>query len=248
MNKRQGLYGKYVPILADGRVRLYLPLEKCNEINRMRADGYELDDESQHLLSIVQLIKDAEGRRRNSEQSKQDFVKENLSDFSREVGSIDVVCPYCLGSINHNWPCEGAVLCGWYDLVTRDCDGNASLCIDRANLVLGIPEVEKYTCPVKKTQLDLTIYEFEYLKDEVEWRVKEIHRSMGNGISSCEAKLSKVFPIRISVRRTNRDFRDFVCSLMEKDAIDWVNTLALGDLAGLLERVRKLHRGLSGDI
>jgi hypothetical protein len=41
-------------------VRLYPPLEKCNEINRMRAAGYELDEESQHLLNIVQLTKDAE--------------------------------------------------------------------------------------------------------------------------------------------------------------------------------------------
>ena len=49
MNKRQRLYGKYVPILADDHVRLYLPLERYAEIDSMRSSGYDLDDQSQRL-------------------------------------------------------------------------------------------------------------------------------------------------------------------------------------------------------
>jgi hypothetical protein len=106
----------------------------------------------------------------------------------------------------------GAMPCGWYDLVTSDCNGNAPFTIDRTNFVLGTPEVEKYTCPVKKTQLDLAIYHFRYLKDEMKWRAREIRKSLHHKRNSCDAELSKVFPIRISVRRSNRDFRDFVCA------------------------------------
>jgi len=80
------------------------------------------------------------------------------------VGCVSVICPYCLGRINQNWEGhQGNVLCGRYDLVIPECDGNASYTIDRANLVMGAPEVEVYSCPIKETQLDLAIYEFSYL-------------------------------------------------------------------------------------
>jgi hypothetical protein len=52
----------------------------------------------------------------------------------------------------------------------------------------------------------------------------------------CDAELAKIFPFRINVRRTRQDFKEFLCSLVEKGAIDWVNTLALGDLTSLLEK------------
>jgi len=239
MNSEQGrLHGKYVPILADGQVKLYLPLERYCEIEGMKASGYNVDDKLQHLVATVRIIKDTEERREESEQRKRKFIEESLGDFSREVGSISIICPYCLGKINHK--CEGHqgdILCGRYDLVTPECDGKASYTIDRANLVMGIPEVERYSCPVKGAQLDLAIYELKYLKEEMEWRSREIHRSI-MGETSCDGELSKVFPIRISVRRTSRNFKEFVYSLMEKDAVDWLNTLILDDLTSLLERVR----------
>lgn len=64
MNKQQTPYGKYVPILADGHVRLYLPLERYAEIDSMRSSGYDLNDQSQHLLKIVRRIKEAERQRK----------------------------------------------------------------------------------------------------------------------------------------------------------------------------------------
>jgi len=218
-------------------VKLYLPLERYSEIEGMKANGYEVDDKLQQLIATVRIIKEAEGRRRKSEQKKREFIEESLGDFFKEVGSIKVICPYCLGMINQNWEGhQGDVLCGRYDLVISECDGNASYTIDRANLVMGIPEVERYSCPVKGTQLDLAIYEFKYLKEEVKWRSREIHRSI-MGETSCDGELSKVFPIRISVRRISKNFKDLVYTLMEKDAIDWLNTLTLDDLASLLEKV-----------
>jgi len=237
VNKRQRPHGKYVPILADGHVRLYLPVERYDEIDSMRSGGYELDDQSQDLLKIVRRIKEAEKQRKESEQIKREFINKTVSDFSREIGSIDIICPYCLGRINHNWPRDqGAILCGWYDLATGECNGNASFSIDRANLMLGVPEVERYICPVKKANLALAIYDFRYLKEEIEWRVKEIRKSTLSETSFCDAELAKIFPFRVSVRRTSRVFKELLCSLIKKDAIDWVNSLALGDLASLLEK------------
>lgn len=236
MSEQQKLHGKYVPILADGQVKLYLPLERFSEIEGMKASGYEVDDRLQQLVALVRIIKDAEARREESEQKKRKFIEESLGDFSTEVGCISVICPYCLGIINQNWEChQGNVLCGRYDLVSLECDGNAPYTIDRANLVMSIPEVEVYSCPIKGTQLDLAIYEFSYLKEEVKWRSREIHRSIV-GETSSDGELSKVFPLRISIRRTSKNFKEFVYSLMEKDAIDWLNTLTLDELTSLLEK------------
>lgn len=245
--EKQKPYGKYVPVLRDGRVKLYLPLERHGEIDIMKARGYQVDEETQSLILRVRRIEAAEERRAELEEKKRRFVEESLRDFSREVGCIEVLCPYCLGKINQNWGRhQGDVLCGWYDWVTHECNGKASYTIDRANLILGIPEVEKYTCPVKGTQLDLAIYELKYLKDEVIRRRRTIQSfRRGETSASCEAELSEVFPIRISVGRTSKGFKEFICSLMGKDAIDWLNTLTLEDLASLLEADQTLHTNKS---
>ncbi len=236
MSRQQRIHGKYVPILANGQVKLYLPLERFSEIESMEAIGYQVDDRLQQLVATVRIIKDAEVRREVSEQKKRKFIEESLGDFSAEVGCVNVICPYCLGKINQNWEGHhGAVLCGRYDLLIPECDGNASYTIDRANLVMGAPEVEVYSCPVKGSQLDLAIYEFSYLTEEVKWRSRQIHRSI-MGEMSYDIDLSKVFPLRISIRRTSENFKEFVYSLMEKDAIDWLNTLALDELTSLLEK------------
>lgn len=229
-------FGKYVPISRKGQVRFYLPLEKCTDV--LRASGYDVAEESRGLIKIVGLIKEAESRRAGSEQKKLEFVTRSLKDFSQEVGSIDVVCPYCLGRINRNWPSqEGEVLCGWYDQVSNKCDGKASYTIDRANLVLGIPDVERYTCPAKGAQLDLAVYNFEYLKEEVERRSRAIRGlSMWGKAPDYDVELAKVFPLRVSLERTRRSFKEFILDLMEKDAISWLNTLSLEELSSLLER------------
>lgn len=62
---------------------------------------------------------------------------------------------------------------------------------------------------------------------------------------SCDAELSKIFPFRINVRRTKRDFKNLICSLMRRDAVNWINTLAFEDLTGLLENMRGLHGDLT---
>jgi hypothetical protein len=156
MSRRQRLYGKYVPILADGQVKLYLPLERYSEMNGMKANGYDLSDESQHILELARLIKEAEKRREESERKKQEFIKESLNDFSWEVGSLDIICPYCLGKVNRNWEKdESAVLCGRYDLLTSECNGMAFYTIDRASFVLERQNVEKCICPVKEINVAL---------------------------------------------------------------------------------------------
>jgi hypothetical protein len=106
------------------RIRDY-PLEKHDEIDGMKADGHDPEDWSQHLLKMVRRIKEAEERRKTPEPKRRQFLIETFSDFCRKTGSIDIICPYCLGRMNHNVPRDqGAVLCGWYDLVTGEC----SLC------------------------------------------------------------------------------------------------------------------------
>lgn len=231
-------FGKYVPISSRGQVRLYIPLEQCADVGQLQASGYDINDESLGLIRTVQIIKEAESRRAESDQRKRMFVTESLADFSREAGTIDVICPYCLGTINRNWPHhEGEVLCGWYDHVTNRCDGNASYTIDRANLVLGKPDVERYACPAKGTQLDLAVYDFDYLKEELDRRTRAIRR-LGTGAKApvYDAELAKLLPLRIGLDRTRPPFKELVLDLMGKDAITWLNTLCLEELTSLLQR------------
>ena len=44
MSGQRRIHGKYVPILANGQVKLYLPLERFSEIESMEAIGYQVDD------------------------------------------------------------------------------------------------------------------------------------------------------------------------------------------------------------
>jgi len=67
MSEQQKLHGKYGPILANGQVKLYLPLERFSEIESMEAIGYQVDDRLQQLVATVRIIKDAEVRREASE-------------------------------------------------------------------------------------------------------------------------------------------------------------------------------------
>jgi hypothetical protein len=238
-------FGRYVPISSGGHVRLYLPLDKCASVEQLRADGYDVSEEGRGLIRLVRLIQEAEGRRAMSEHRKRVFVLESLRDYSRAVESIDVICPYCLGSVNENWPSlQGETVCGWYDQVSDRCDGNASYTIDRANLVLGIPEVERYTCPARGTHLSLAIYDFDYLREEVDRRSRAI-RGLGprGKAPSCDIDLARILPLRISLERTRPGFRELILDLMNKDALNWVNTLSLEELASLLDRSAGLDIG-----
>ncbi|RLC93143.1 MAG: hypothetical protein DRI39_06690 [Chloroflexi bacterium] len=239
MNAKPGKsYGKYVPISSGGQVKLYLPLESCTDADELRTGGYDVSGEARDLMKLVALIKQAEAARAESEQRKRLFVLESLRDFSQAAGSIKVVCPYCLGRINQNCPSqEGEVLCGWHDQIGARCDGNALYTIDRANLVLGIPDVEKYTCLAKGSQLDLAIYDLDYLKEEIARRSMAIRGLGAHGeVPISDKELAMIFPLRISIQRTRQTFKESVFDLLKKDAIEWLNTLSLEELATLLER------------
>jgi hypothetical protein len=231
-------FGRYVPISSSGEVKLYLPLEKCAQLQQLRDCGYEVAGESRGLVKLVELINEAAARRAESEEKKHRYIAESLADFSRQAQSINVVCPYCLGTINSNWPSQvGEVLCGWYDEATRKCDGDASYFIDRAHLVLGLPEVEVYTCHRKGTSLDLSVYDLARLREEIERRSETIGaEARGRGTPAHDAELARILPLRICLHRTRESFKELVCRLMEKDAIVWVNTLSLEELESLLDR------------
>lgn len=226
-------FGKYVPVTKGGQVRFYLPLERCADIDAFSASGYEIAEGCQDLIRITRLIREAESRRAVSDQRKREFVTAALADFSQEVGSIELLCPYCLGQIDQNCPAhEGKVICGWYDEISN-CDGSASYSVDRANFVLGMPDVERYTCSARGTQLQLTVYDLHYLREEIDRRTRIIQ---GDQTSTCDTELARIFPLRLSLERTRRSFKELVRELMQKDAISWLNTLSLGDLGSLLER------------
>ncbi len=229
-------FGKYVPVTKGGQVKFYLPLERCADIDALSASGYEVAEECQDLIGIVRLIREAESRQAVSERRKRKFVTAALADFSQEVGSIDLLCPYCLGRIERNCPAhEGKVICGWYDEISS-CDGSASYSVDRANFVLGMPDVERYTCSARGTQLELTVYDLHYLREEIDRRTRIIE---GDQTSACDLELARIFPLRVSLERTRRSFKELVRELMQKDAISWLNTLSLGDLGSLLEGATK---------
>ena len=231
-------FGKYVPVTKGGQGRLFLPLERCADLGALKDSGYEFDEESRGLIRIAALIKEAQSRRAESGQRKHEFITAALVDFSQEAGTIDIVCPYCLGRINYNCPShEGEAICGWYD-ETNKCDGTTLYSIDRANLVLGMPEVERYTCRVRGTPLYLTIYDLRYLREEVDRRTRIIQRSLAtcDRTSTCDVELAKIFPLRVSLERTRRSFKEPVWELLTKDAISWFNTLSLEELGSLLER------------
>ena len=59
---------------------------------------------------------------------------------------------------------------------------------------------------------------------------------MGGKAPAYDVELAKVIPLRVSLERTRRSFKEFIRDLMEKDAISWLNTLSLEELASLLER------------
>jgi hypothetical protein len=231
-------FGRYVPISSSGEVKLYLPLEKCAHLEQLQDCGYEVASESRGLVKLVELINEAAARRAESDEKKHRYIAESLADFSREAQSIDVVCPYCLGWISSSWPSqEGEVLCGWYDEATRKCDGDASYSIDRAHLVLGLPEVEVYTCHSKGTRLDLSVYDLAHLREEIGRRSETISREARQpGTPAHDAELARILPLRISLYRTRESFKQLICRLMEKDAIVWVNTLSLEELESLLDR------------
>lgn len=226
-------FGKYVPVTRAGQVRFYLPLEECADPDALSATGYEVAEESRNIVRIAGLIREAESRRAVSDQRKREFVTATLADFSHEAGSIELLCPHCLGRINHNCLAhEGKVICGWYDEISN-CDGSASYSIDRANLVLGMPDVERYICRARETQLQLAVYDLHYLREEIDRRTIIIQADQA---STCDVELAKIFPLRLSLERTRRSFKELVWELMQKDAISWLNTLSLKELGSLLER------------
>jgi hypothetical protein len=96
--------GKYLPLVREGRVRLYLPLERYGNIEQLIASGYKEDDETRHLMAIASIIKEAKERRAESEEKRRKFITESLKDFHREPGTINIPRPYCLGRVNHNRP------------------------------------------------------------------------------------------------------------------------------------------------
>jgi len=53
MKGRGEACGKCIPIQANGQARLYLGLERHTEMDGMKANGYDLDDWSQHLLETL---------------------------------------------------------------------------------------------------------------------------------------------------------------------------------------------------
>lgn len=231
--KRAKAFGKYVPITKGGQVRFYLPLERCAETDSLSASGYEVAEECQDLITTVKLIREAESRRAVSDQRKRAFIAAAFADFSREVGSVELLCPYCLGQIEQNCPAYGGkVICGWYDELSN-CNGSASYTIDRANFVLGMPDVERYSCPAHGTVLQLTVYDLHFLREEIDHRIRIIREAQA---STCDIELARIFPLRVSLERTRRSFRELVWEFMQKDAISWLNTLSLEDLTSLLER------------
>ena len=233
MDEKERMLGKYLPITRQGHVRFYLPLEHCADIKGLEASGYDVADDSRRVIRIIALIKEAADRTADSEIKKRKFVADSLRDFSPGVGAIEVVCPCCLGKINHNCPSrEGEVLCGWYDDLTSRCDGNAFYTIDRVSLLVGLPDVERYTCPVRTTRLELDGYDLRYLKEEVDRRSSAIRGKA----PLYDEELAKIFPLRISLERTRQSFKQFIFGLVEKEAIDWLNTLSISQLASLLER------------
>ena len=99
-----------------------------------------------------------------------------------------------------------------------------------------MPNVEKYTCPLKESELDLAIYDLRYLKEEIEKRSRTISQRKSGEVPPCEVKLAKIFPLRIGLGRTRQSFKEFIIDLLERDAMDWLNTLNLEELASLLEK------------
>jgi hypothetical protein len=231
------MFGKYVAVSESGQPKLYLPLKSYTEIERLIQGGYQIEPGAGELLNMVRSIKSAEERRKDSDQRKQEFVEASLRDFSREVGHVELLCPYCLGRINQNLGRDpGAALCGYQDAVVKECSGNALYTIDRVSFLLGRPaEVEKYRCQVKNKELDLAIYEFSFLKEEIARRRELIQRQAGGESSlMLDAQLAKIFPLRISISRTRQSFKELVYQLMQKEAIDWLNTLTLEELESLM--------------
>ncbi|MDI6806721.1 MAG: hypothetical protein QMD14_02810, partial [Candidatus Aenigmarchaeota archaeon] len=131
--------------------------------------------------------------------------------------------------VNKNSREYKGILCCLYDMITEECDGNVSYSVDAKNLLFRLPIEEEYKCELKGRKLEL-IYNSPYIKEEIENRKRFIQANI-----SIDSTISKIFPLMISVKRTNQHFKELVHELMQKDAIDWLNTLSFQELERLLE-------------
>lgn len=238
MIEKKRLPGKYLRLVKDDGNEFYLPLERCSEIAYLRAGGYVVAEEGRVLLKVAEAIEKADRRRSWSEELRRRYLSEMFADFSRDSGDVHLLCPYCLGRVSCEEPGEQSeMLCGWYDRAMSDCDGTASYRIDRANLMLGSGEVELYTCNVRGGHLDLAARDIDFFREETGKRAELLRMAaMGGIVSEMDMLFALLFPLRVSVTRTDAAFKEYLFGLSEGAGIDWFSTISLGELTSLLEK------------
>jgi len=189
-------------------------------------------EEERELLLAARLISRASERRREEEERRKKLVEEAVR--SMKMREEQALCPFCLG-----WTSDGLAVCGWLDFIGGECSGYALYRVDAKGMLFGLPLEERFFCRLRGFELP-SQYELPslaaYFREEKARRREIILRERGTP----DAVLAKILPLRVSVARSGRRFKEEVARRLAEGEIEWANTLSFEELEELLPESYRL--------
>lgn len=204
------------------------------------------------VRSVISDIKSAEERGVDDEKKKKGIPVHGYNIFSMLGKSKDkdrekegrkfvkVTCPYAIGIVNGESPdLEEQTLCGFYD-DTKDCKALAKYFgVEKpvnAFTIGGSGEVYRCTVSGEYFEFGGLVEAFTEIKEigerqKILREMKAMSKSMPR-----EVELLKRLSLNISFEKLNPKFKGLVIGLMEKNAVDWYNTLSVGDLKSIYDK------------
>lgn len=222
-------------------------LEKAKERFLLNKFGDEVKD-------VISDIKIAEERRTPYEEKKKEvpvhryhplfeMLRKKPEDREKEGRKfVKVICPYAMGKVNENDPeLEGQTLCSHYN----DMKGCGTLAkyfgVEKpsgAVFVIGGGKGEVYRCTVSGEYLEFGGLRDAFMEIQETRERQKILREMKTMSRSPprEAGLLKRLSLNTSFEKLDSKFKGLVIGLMEKNAVDWYNTISVGDLKSIYDK------------
>lgn len=196
---------------------------------------------NREIEEILPDIEAAKKRRAEPESRMREYFERHTYSFrGTQGGSIEVVCPFAIGTANGNSPeYEGMTLCGFYGN-PKGCTGYAQFFGTQSPTAFmfgGRQAIYQCKGTGKRVRMSSRVLDAVFHWEmEGSYRrnlIKQVRE--GHALLEVDAELAKRLSSNVHIAWLTPEFKVLVYELVQQKAIDWLNTINQHELEDLYE-------------